>query len=71
MRGAMASQGDQSAADGPGADTFRCDFCGEEVTTVRRIALDRGYERLRTPHRVQYACARCSERKEQQRTGRG
>jgi predicted RNA-binding Zn-ribbon protein involved in translation (DUF1610 family) len=46
---------------------FRCDFCGSEVPRVRRIALDRGYDRLQTPHRVQYACPECSERKERER----
>ena len=42
----------------------RCDFCGEHVSRVRRIALDGNYERLRTPHKVQYACDPCSERKD-------
>jgi hypothetical protein len=28
-----------------------CDFCGERVASVRRIALDQGYERLQTPHK--------------------
>ncbi len=50
---------------------LRCDFCGEEAATVRRIALDGEYERLRTPHVVRYACAPCSDRKERERTGRG
>jgi hypothetical protein len=48
---------------------LRCDFCGQQVTTVRRIALDRGYERLRTPHVERYACPACSEKKEKQRQG--
>jgi hypothetical protein len=48
-------------------EQFRCDFCGSVVPRVRRIALDRGYDRLQTPHRVQYACPECSERKEQER----
>ncbi len=48
---------------------FRCDFCGETVGRVRRIALDRGYERLQTPHEARYACERCSEEKEQRRLG--
>ena len=47
----------------------RCDFCGEEVPTVRRVALDAGYERLRTPHRELYACPDCSVRKERSRLG--
>lgn len=48
---------------------FRCDFCGESVARVRRVALDRGYERLQTPHELRYACERCSEEKEQRRLG--
>lgn len=47
----------------------RCDFCGEPSATVRRVALDHSYERLRTPHREQYACSRCSEDKERRRLG--
>ena len=46
-----------------------CDFCGEQVPRVRRIALDRNYERLQTRHQVQYACSRCSELKERRRLG--
>ncbi|MFP8873449.1 MAG: hypothetical protein VCB42_02710 [Myxococcota bacterium] len=46
-----------------------CDFCGERVASVQRVALDGDYERLRTPHRLQYACPRCSERKERSRLG--
>ena len=45
----------------------RCDFCGAEVPSVRRVALDAGYERLQTPHRERYACERCSEQKERER----
>lgn len=48
---------------------LRCDFCGQIVTRVRRVALDRDYERLQTPHEVRYACERCSEEKEQRRLG--
>ncbi len=46
---------------------LRCDFCGELVPRVRRVALDRDYERLQTPHRVRYACPDCSEAKERRR----
>jgi hypothetical protein len=46
-----------------------CDFCGEEVPSVRRVALDEGYDRLQTPHRERYACEPCSERKERERRG--
>ncbi len=64
----------RSAAAGgerPGASPLelRCDFCGELAPRVRRIALDQGYERLRTPHQVRYACSACSEEKERQRLG--
>jgi hypothetical protein len=59
----MASERD---ADAP---ALRCDFCGVESGSVRRVALDDGYERLRTPHEERYACGACSERKERQRLG--
>lgn len=48
---------------------IRCDFCHAVVPSVRRVALDRDYERLRTPHQLQYACSSCSEKKEQERLG--
>jgi hypothetical protein len=51
------------------SESLRCDFCGEQVPRVRRIALDRNYERLQTQHQVQYACSRCSELKERRRLG--
>ncbi|MBW2245051.1 MAG: hypothetical protein JRH01_23985 [Deltaproteobacteria bacterium] len=51
------------------ASDLRCDFCGEQAASVRRVALDEEYERLRTPHREQYACPPCSDRKEQERRG--
>jgi hypothetical protein len=50
-------------------DGLRCDFCGRETATVRRIALDRGYDRLRPPHIARYACPACSVKKERERTG--
>jgi len=64
----------QTEAMGPtgGADPekgLRCDFCGEISTSLRRVALDRGYDRLQTPHREQYACPACSEKKEKRRLG--
>jgi hypothetical protein len=66
----MTSRDPSTANDGgtiPGG--LRCDFCGQETTSVRRVAIDRSYERLRTPHREQYACPACSERKERVRLG--
>lgn len=50
-------------------EPLRCDFCGQETTTVRRVALDQGYDRLLTPHREQFACETCSQRKDLQRRG--
>ena len=43
---------------------LKCDFCGRTVSRVRRIALDRDYDRLGQRHAVRYACPDCSERKE-------
>jgi len=54
-----------------GAAAELADFCGKRVERVRRVALDRDYERLQTPHAVQYACPTCSEAKEQQRSTGG
>ena len=53
----------------PRRGLFRCDFCGEEVPSVRRVALDQGYDRLQAPHRELYACPPCSEQKEHRRRG--
>lgn len=57
------------ARDGPKSVGLRCDFCGEQVKSVRRVALDQDYDRLQTPHRELYACPSCSERKERSRQG--
>ncbi len=46
-----------------------CDFCGDRVGSVRRVALDTEYDRLQKAHREQYSCASCFEAKEQQRLG--
>ncbi len=71
---------DADAADAPSGPPeekaqenglLTCDFCGEQVPQVRRVALDRDYERLQTPHQVRYACPRCSEQKERERLRRG
>jgi len=56
-------------ADGVEAE-MSCDFCGESVVSVRRVALDGEYDRLRPPHQVRYACASCSERKDRERAER-
>ncbi len=46
-----------------------CDFCGDRVTTVRRVALDQEYDRLQKVHQEQYSCASCFEAKENRRLG--
>ncbi len=46
-----------------------CDFCNDVVPSVRRVALDGDYERLRTKHHEKYACPSCFERKENVRLG--
>jgi len=65
--GAMNEAETNDAPSESGSERFECDFCGEQVPRVRRIALDRDYDRLQKPHPVQYACDRCSEEKERQR----
>ncbi len=56
----------EQAAEGV---ALRCDFCGAETAHVRRVALDRNYDRLQAPHPVRYACERCSQEKEKERQG--
>lgn len=54
----------------PAASTGRlCDLCGKEVVAVRRVALDREYDRLQLAHKELYACEPCFEAKEQRRLG--
>jgi hypothetical protein len=48
-----------------------CDFCGDRVSTVRRVALDHEYDRLQKAHREQYSCSSCFEAKEKRRLGLG
>ena len=48
---------------------MECDFCQVRVASIRRVALDGDYERLTTPHPVQYACADCFEVKDRARLG--
>ena len=55
--------------DEKGDRILRCDFCGEVVASVRRVAIDTDYERLQTPHKELYACETCSAKKEQARLG--
>ncbi|MCR9095030.1 MAG: hypothetical protein NXI30_12490 [bacterium] len=46
-----------------------CDFCGDVVSSVRRVALDQEYDRLQKAHKELYSCADCFEKKEQERLG--
>ncbi len=66
----MTSPIDTGSEGGLGAQSgMRCDFCGEVVPRVRRVALDEGYDRLQVRHAERYACTACSEKKERQRRG--
>lgn len=70
--GAMTNEPDANepalAPDPATPEGVACDFCGQVVDSVRRVALDGDYERLRTRHQVQYSCAACFEKKERERT---
>ncbi len=65
----MADLETASDLKAPAEVGVRCDFCNAVVSSVRRIALDGDYERLRTPHKELYACPACSEKKEKERLG--
>ncbi len=65
-RPAMSQNLPPTAASGAG---LVCDFCNQRVASVRRVALDRGYDRLKPSVRELYACPPCSEAKEQARKG--
>ena len=58
---------DDAEPEAEDPEGLRCDFCGEQVERVRRVALDRDYDRLQKPHTVRFACRSCSEAKERQR----
>ena len=49
---------------------LKCDFCGKEAATVKRVALDREYDRLTVKHEKRFACPECSEKKEKERQAR-
>ena len=46
-------------------NSFICDFCGFEVSIVRRVVLDGDYDRMM--NKALYACVDCSEQKEKER----
>lgn len=62
-------QSEASTVASPPEAGLECDFCQLRVPSVRRVALDADYERLVTPHAVQYACLDCFERKDRVRLG--
>ena len=41
----------------------QCDFCGDIVNSVRRVALDEDYDRLQKAHREQYSVQTASKRR--------
>jgi hypothetical protein len=65
-RSSSATPGNPS--EGPSAGR-RCDFCGDIVLSVRRVALDVEYDRLQKAHQEQYSCSDCFESKERERLG--
>ena len=60
---------DETHAANPHLADLACDFCNARVSSVRRVALDGAYERLVTPHPVQYACPECFDHKDRVRLG--
>jgi len=65
----QSSQLKSVSENDPGGRGLECDFCQSRAASVRRVALDGEYERLITPHAVQYACPDCFERKDRARLG--
>jgi hypothetical protein len=61
--------GEGKPAEDEAQERLVCDFCGQEVPRVRRVALDQDYDRLQQPHAVRYACEACSQKKEKERLG--
>jgi hypothetical protein len=45
----------------------KCDFCGQSIDVVKRVALAEDYDRLTVPHKTMYACQPCHEAKERER----
>ncbi len=46
---------------------LRCDFCGKESESVKRVAIDDDYDRLSVKHERKYACPECSVKKDKER----
>lgn len=64
-----APEASERLAPSAGGEDLRCDICGQVAPRVRRVALDRDYDRLRVPHRELFACPECSRKKERSRLG--
>ncbi|MAJ59595.1 MAG: hypothetical protein CBC48_06210 [bacterium TMED88] len=63
------NQGEEMERSETSEMPIECDFCHQAAPRVQRVALDGEYERLQTPHAVQYACLDCFEKKNRQRMG--
>ncbi len=46
---------------------LKCDFCGVESDSVKRVAIAADYDRLSVKHDTQYACTECSIKKDAER----
>ena len=46
---------------------LKCDFCGVESDSVKRVAVAADYDRLSVKHETRYACTECSIKKDKER----
>ena len=46
---------------------LKCDFCGVESDSVKRVAVAADYDRLSVKHETRYACVECSIKKDAER----
>jgi hypothetical protein len=49
---------------------LKCDFCGVESDSVKRVAVAADYDRLSVKHETRYACTECSLKKDSERKER-
>ena len=47
---------------------MKCDTCGKEVEEVRRVVVDKGYDRALA--KPLYNCAECYDKKERSKAGK-
>lgn len=69
MSADRSNPGPTRAGEPNGSEGRCCDLCGNVVLAVRRVALDREYDRLQLAHKELYACEACFESKERRRLG--